>query len=245
MNGFHELGFLSDLTEVIRQIREDFSEALGPVYVSSIVAMKLLQGTALPVPSAAIQIALTSLCQCITCCQASVVLCERGMPIPAASTLRTAYEYLFLSSALLKHPDCLQELCNSDDGEKEKQVKEIKKVIRGYGDQADTLFSPSDLEALTNYPKVLAPKKFGAYEMADKGGMLEYYQSIYRELSRQGAHATVSALDYAVAYPVGTLRFAPVEDESTVSVLSHTDTCLKLCIQLVTSMAATSPRDGS
>jgi Xaa-Pro aminopeptidase len=139
----------------------------------------------------------------------------------------------------------LQELCNSDDVEKEKQVKEIKKVIREHGEQAATLFSPSDLEALTNYPNVLAPKKFGAYEMADKGGMLEYYQSIYRELSRQGAHATVSALDYAAASPVGTLRFAPVADESTVSVLSHTDTCLRLCIDLITTMAAASPQSGS
>jgi hypothetical protein len=75
---------LSDLTEVRSQIREDFSEELARVH--------LLHGGHAAAsgyrsaPSAAIQIALTSLGQCITCCQASVLLCEGGMPICSLRT---------------------------------------------------------------------------------------------------------------------------------------------------------------
>jgi len=167
--------------------------------------------------------------RCIECCQAAVLLVERGLPTAPFPVMRTAFECLFVACALWRKPDLVAKLQDGHDSERIKQAKAM--VAAGAAGRVD----PGKLLELESVAAEMPSAGPGltAWEAAGAAGLTFEYQTAYRGFGLAGAHASLRSLDGLVEEREdGSIdfHFGP-DDRHTAWLLSLVATCLTGGIQ--------------
>lgn len=163
--------------ERMERAREEFRQALAELPFSRTY-------TARPGTTAALAFWLRTL----EGCQASIILCDLGMPGAAAATVRTAFECLFHFCALLKDPDLYVRLNAAHDHEVTLQAQQLKKI--------EGLDLPEDIQQkLAKASEGDRGMKWSAHDVAEAAGLKPLYESVWRGMGALGAHATERSLD--------------------------------------------------
>ncbi|WP_157649214.1 DUF5677 domain-containing protein [Burkholderia ubonensis] len=180
--------------------------------------------------SAAESVAIAFWSKCVRACQASFLLAERGMVADAQATLRGAVETLFHSVALVRKPEILARLREHDDAEKRKQVDQMLQ-------NKDIRAALTDAEKVRLQPLSALPKgnPFTVLDAASAAKMTHLYEMVYRTLSQNAAHSTLTSLNHELlskAEGAPRLRFGPTDEhlEWTVNLISE---CLSAGIHVM------------
>ncbi|SOF00918.1 hypothetical protein SAMN05446635_8992 [Burkholderia sp. OK233] len=147
--------------------------------------------------------------RCVSACQGAILSAERGMGVEALALLRTAYEYLFFSAALLRQPAVISRLAAEDTNQRIRQVSAMLRDAQTLAALTDE--SREQLEAyLRNTPA--AAMGISAFEAAEIAGMTGVYHGAWRTFSLMAAHATLTAAGHAFGTSLLDLRFGPSFD---------------------------------
>lgn len=137
-------------------------------------------------------------------CQGAWLLLERGMESSAAALLRTAYECLFHSLALLNKPEASRAM----EAEHHKQRLKTASEARKWGADQRPADHLERLDRITSAEEEQAEGGYTAFDAAKDAGLLLEYQERWRILGMIGAHATARSLDSVVTpQPDGTWMF--------------------------------------
>lgn len=184
--------------------------------------------------SPAERVAIAFWSKCVRACQAAFLLAERGMVADAQATLRGALETLFHAVALVHKPDILDRLREHDDKEKRKQVDQMLK-------HADIRAALSDRDTARLKPlsELEGKSSFSVWDAADAAKMTHLYESLYRTLSQNAAHSTLTSLNHELltrAEGGPKLRFGPSEDglEWTIDLISE---CLAAGVHVMQTLS--------
>lgn len=183
-------------------------------------------------PAESVAIAFWS--KCVRACQAAFLLAERGMVADAQATLRGAIETLFRAVALVQKPDLLDRLREHDDKEKKKQVDQMLKH-----DDIRTALSEGDRALLKPLSELEGKSSFSVWDAADAAKMTHLYEMVYRTLSQNAAHSTLTSLNHELlSREEGgpKLRFGPTEDglEWTIDLISE---CLSAGLHVMQTLS--------
>ncbi|WP_141232961.1 DUF5677 domain-containing protein [Pseudomonas sp. Irchel 3A7] len=163
----------------------------------------------------------------IRACQASFLLCERGLNQEAQVLVRTATENLFAGAALLVDPNVFQQLLLSNDHEESVQARGLLKTLADSltADQSAILQSVIDRA----HPKAA---KYPIYNAAKTAKLSKLYETFYRGLSAKASHATFRSLDNSFVRKGEQLMLTsgPTDNELTFT-LGTIRTCLKETIR--------------
>lgn len=166
--------------------------------------------------------------RCIEACQATVLIAENGLSTAAFSTLRTAYECLFVACALWRRPELLEKLEQTHDTERIQQAAEMLKHVDELN-LSDTARATLEEVAAEKSTK----KKLSAFDTAKAADLLPQYQVVWRGSALAGAHATVRSMDtYCFEQPDGSfiIDLRPSYDRIPFFIGLVT-TCLKTGLQ--------------
>ncbi|WP_432241435.1 DUF5677 domain-containing protein [Herbaspirillum robiniae] len=130
----------------------------------------------------------------IRSCQASLLLSERGMIPEARVQIRAAYEMLFFAIAAIKSPSVVARMEQNDS-------KEIAKMASGMlasaGDYRYTDEQIKELQAAIDSADVVgASSKYTVVQAARDADMLHLFETVYRGMSLDAAHATLNSTDH-------------------------------------------------
>ncbi|MDR6397914.1 DUF5677 domain-containing protein [Herbaspirillum seropedicae] len=203
--------FSSDIEGFRVQTRTQFDGACQRCLQLSAEAAEQLAYLTFPGRSAAECIAIAFWSKCVRACQASFLLVERGMVADAQATLRGAVETLFHAVALVRKPGVLERLREHDDAEKRKQVEKMfqHKDIRAALSDEDK----GRLQVLSALPK---GNPFSVLDAAAAAKMTHLYEMLYRTLSQNAAHSTLTSLNHELTSKEAggpRLRFGPTNDQ--------------------------------
>ncbi|WP_321966988.1 DUF5677 domain-containing protein [Burkholderia cepacia] len=236
-----EEGFLSrDMDGYIAAIREDFAEEIRQCRAISCEATTQLFKSGVDATSVPEVMAASFWTRCLTACQATIVLGERGLNIEGLALLRTAYEYLFFCAAIANNPACIARIEAQDRTERIKQAEKLQKseIVR----QA---LSEEDCALLDGFvrdtPKT--KKQFSAFDAARLGGMEGLYESAYRTLSLVGTHASYTTGGHAFGSSLADMRFGPSK-EHLAMLFGLTRDCIGLGIQTMTPLLKCKPQES-
>lgn len=225
MNSFATLGFLSADVEGERDaIREKHQLEFARVEdaaVRALAEVAAVSGDASREYLAAVAYWL----RCIECCQAAVLLVERGLPTAPFAIMRGAFECLFFACALWRKPALAAQLQVQHDIERVRQAKEMIKAGAASRVAPDRFI---DLEMIAGQP-VPGGAGLSAWQAANDAGLTYEYENAYRGFSIAGAHASLRSLDsYFVEQSDGsiTLAFEP-SSERAAWLLGLVVSCLK------------------
>jgi hypothetical protein len=163
--------------------------------------------------------------RCLECCQAAVLLVERGLPGAPFPTLRTAFECLFFACGLWRKPALALKL---EAGHHAERIKQARTMIAAGAASRVTAAELADLQAIT---AETPPQTTGltAYEAAGAADLSLDYETAYRGLGIAGAHASLRSLDdYFDEQPDGSfnLGFKP-SSKRAAWLLGLVCTCLQ------------------
>ncbi|MFM0239671.1 DUF5677 domain-containing protein [Paraburkholderia phytofirmans] len=184
--------------EEIRQCRQISSEATSQLFRSGVDASSLPQ-----------LMAASFWTRCLSACQATILLGERGLNIEALALLRTAYEHLFFCGAIANNPACLARIEGQDRAERIKQAEKLQKnesVLQALSEEDCVLLD----DFVRDTPK--AKKQLSAFEAAKLGGMEGLYEGAYRTLSLVGTHSSYTTAGHAFGDSFEDMRFGPSKE---------------------------------
>lgn len=168
--------------------------------------------------------ALAFLDRTLEACQAAALLADKGMVSSACAVLRTGYECLFFACAVWKDPAVVSQIDAQNAYELHKQAGKIAPLFSQ--DQLDAEVWAA-LKELESKPEGVG---ISVEQAAEKAGLKDIYDVVYRSLSKLGAHATGRSLrpyapkqtDQGLVLVVG-----PKFDDADV-VFKFACTCLRL-----------------
>lgn len=167
--------------------------------------------------------------RCLSGCQAAILLAERGMGVEALVLLRTAYENLFFSVALLKRPSIISRLAGEDTNQRVQQARAMLKDV-----QVRAALAEADRELLEAFlrdtPEV--KKSISAFEAAEIAGMTGVYHGAWRTFSLVAAHANLTSAGHAFGRDMLDLQFGP-SFENVEAALGLARDCIRLGIEAV------------
>lgn len=125
-------------------------------------------------------------------CQGIVTLSERGLVEPSGALLRVLVEQAFVLLAVRKDPSLMQQLAEQDLAEKRKALAGLEKLP---DDARPAWMTAQSIDELRNSLPATAAGGFNAYYWADKAGLLDVYNTLYRRLNTfsHGAMGALSA----------------------------------------------------
>jgi len=167
--------------------------------------------------------------RCLSGCQAAILLAERGMGVDALALLRTAYENLFFSAALLKKPSIISRLAGEDTNQRVRQVRAMLK-----DEQIRAALTDADRERLEAFLRDTpeAKKSISAFEAAEIAGMTGIYHGAWRTFSLVAAHSTLTAAGHAFGRDMLDLQFGP-SFENVDAALGLACDCIRLGLEAV------------
>ncbi|MFB9122506.1 hypothetical protein E2553_38270 [Paraburkholderia dipogonis] len=211
-------GFLSPEIENYRSnFRVKYALLLADCERASAVATTRLHAVRSVARDKATPVAIALWARCITACQSSILLAERGLGLEAQILLRSALENLFLSVALVKQPDVLDKMIAKQNKEMQKQAKAISQ----HKDNFDAL-NPENQANVQSFIESASTidgdiSAHGAAEIAN----LEFlYHASYRTLSLIAAHPSLATAAQSFGESPFDLRFGPSD--------AHLDEVFKL-----------------
>ncbi|WP_152681889.1 DUF5677 domain-containing protein [Chromobacterium subtsugae] len=222
---FMQAGFLSDgIENTISQIKNDYREEIKSVEMTSQEVTDWFfshKVTGVLKQSDYLAFALWS--RCMSSCQAAVLLGKRGMREEALTLLRNAFEGLCFSVALVKDAEVAEKMSNQDRMERSKQARAML-------DDEDTnqILTDEQKNGLNN--QVLdnghGLKGISVYDAAKIAGMAQLYHTLYRGLSLEAAHPSVTTAESAMDKDFSIL-FKP-SVENLACVFDYADAILKM-----------------
>ena len=191
MSSFEALGFLSTGVEQERLVlRKTYQAEFEKVEEISAIALSDLRSAV----GEAVRPYLVGLgywIRCIECCQASVLLVERGLPTAPFPPMRTAFECLFFACALWRNPALETKIKVAHDYERIRQATTMLKAGAASG------LDPSQSAVLRTIAAETLPtdKGLSAWDAAAAAGLTLEYETAYRGFGIGGAHASLRSLD--------------------------------------------------
>jgi len=151
------------------------------------------------------------------------------MGVDALALLRTAYENLFFSAALLKRPSIIARLAGEDTNQRVQQARAMLKDAQICAALTDT-----DRELLETFLRETAEvkKSISAFEAAEIAGMTGVYHGAWRTFSLVAAHSNLTSAGHAFGSYLLDLRFGP-SFENVDAALGLARDCIRLGIEAV------------
>ncbi|MGT2509759.1 DUF5677 domain-containing protein [Cupriavidus basilensis] len=139
-------------------------------------------------------LALAFWCRCVSACQGTILLVERGMVPEGLTLLRSAFEFLFYGLASMEDPAVFASLAGGHDYARSEQAKAMKREGAADGHLSEAQLA--DLQSIVD--EIHKPKPaISVFDAARKAGLSYFHASVYRGLSMIGSHATMAATDSA------------------------------------------------
>ncbi|PWK33471.1 DUF5677 domain-containing protein [Cupriavidus plantarum] len=156
--------------------------------------------------------------RCVSACETTLLLAERGQPVEAASVLRSGVEHMFWGCALLQRPEVHEWLRNNEREQKRKQGARMSrhKLVRQSVTEAQRRY----LKEKASEPEIQTKS---VEQAAESAGMEVLFDAAYRGLSLMGVHAGLSSTAFSVQH--GRLTHSPT-DEQLHTLLTTLDMCL-------------------
>jgi hypothetical protein len=214
--GFDTEGFLGfDALHLVDEQRATFPDLFTFAYDCSTTAMK---SASLPISTNKRGVlANIMLARCIAQFQGAIILAERGLSIESMLLTRALYETVFVLGALAANKVTLEELADSDFGNRRKMGNALLPIAKNSSPPEHyaklTAFVAEHVEANT----------ISINDMATKGGMKEIYDGIYRHLSHFAAHPSVTATGEYYAEQTGgygQCHFRPLTNHTPKALLA-------------------------
>lgn len=156
------------------------------------------------------------------------------MGVDALALLRTAYENLFFSAALIKRPTVISRLAGEDTNQRIEQASAMLKdgqILAALSDADRGL-----LEAfLRDTPATT--KSISAFEAAEIAEMTGVYHGAWRTFSLIAAHSTLTAAGHAFGRDLLDLRFGP-SFENVEAAFGLARDCIRLGLEAVAPLFA-------
>lgn len=124
--------------------------------------------------------------------QGIITLIERRLVEPSGALLRVLIEHSFVLFAVRKSPELMQELAKQDLAEKRKALSGLQQLS---ADSRPDWMTGQAIDELRGSIPNSATGGFNAYFWAEKGGLLDVYNTMYRRLNTfsHGAIGAISA----------------------------------------------------
>jgi len=122
--------------------------------------------------------------------QGIITLVERKLVEPSGALLRVLIEHSFVLFAVRKSPELMQELATQDLAEKRKALTGLKHLS---SESRPAWMTEQAIEELRSSIPDSSGGGFNAHFWAEKGGLLEVYNTLYRRLNTF-SHGAIGAL---------------------------------------------------
>lgn len=122
--------------------------------------------------------------------QGIITLVERRLVEPSGALLRVLIEHSFVLFAIRKSPELMQELARQDLAEKRKALSGLQQLS---ADCRPDWMTGQAIDELRNSIPSDVTGGFNAYFWAEKGGLLDVYNTMYRRLNTF-SHGAIGAI---------------------------------------------------
>ncbi|MDF3083656.1 DUF5677 domain-containing protein [Burkholderia sola] len=166
-------------------------------------------------------------CRSVSHYQAAANLAAGGMAIESMILTRSLFETAFVMMAVANDKVTPEELASTDFAGRNKHAKSLLRDIKRYPGVEE------HSEILTEFTTQHAnAKSIDLYEFARRGGVLAAYDGVYRTLSHDMAHPSLSAVDVYL-YDEGdgrhSLEYRPIVEQTPHAILSACSGILLAC----------------
>lgn len=221
MSSLSSIGYLSGEAESLREsICDAFSIELEQIREGLRIAFSELPSEEESFTSGEYLVGLGMWQRALEGCQATVLLMEYGFLSSQFSTLRTAYECLFVACGLWRDKVTLKQLENGHNFERLQQARLLHEELLKQEHTPEIL---NALSAIKN--ESVTATRFVVRNAAHSAGLGIHYENSYRGLSLVGAHATVRSLD---SHDSSNTEFKKDLHNKRMVVLRETAKCLDI-----------------
>lgn len=183
----------SNIDQYVTYIRKEHADSLNFAYRLNQFGNKFLFSISVTSDDTKGLILSSLLGRILTSFQASVIICERGMPLEAQIILRTILEITFKIGAIASDEKSMQRFIGEGLINKKGKYKKLKKLTSSdfQNEIEDISKHHQELEKRIELEGI---KEFNTYEFSQKAGLENFYHSAYSILS-DAVHSTINTLE--------------------------------------------------